>query len=105
MTKDDIIKLAREAGVLVDRASWIHAGAVLVDGRKSIDKQLKRFATLIAAHKAEVITAEAYRCGYEAGVVAERERAEERVTDLFADMKTPYLPDIIAAITRARGTT
>jgi hypothetical protein len=32
----------------------------------------------------------------------EREQAEERVTDLFADMETPYLPDIIAAI-RARG--
>ena len=34
----------------------------------------------------------------------EREQAEERVTDLFADMETPYLPDIIAAI-RARGNT
>jgi hypothetical protein len=32
----------------------------------------------------------------------EREQAEERVTDLFADMETPYLPDIIKAI-RARG--
>ena len=35
-------------------------------------------------------------------VAAEREAAEERVTDLFADMETPYLPDISAAI-RARG--
>jgi hypothetical protein len=34
----------------------------------------------------------------------EREQAEERVTDLFTDMETPYLPDIIAAI-RARGNT
>ena len=32
----------------------------------------------------------------------EREQAEELVTDLFADMKTPYLFDIVAAI-RARG--
>lgn len=32
----------------------------------------------------------------------EREQAEERVTDLFADMETPYLPDIIKVI-RARG--
>jgi hypothetical protein len=30
-----------------------------------------------------------------------REAAEERVTDLFTDMETPYLPDIVAAI-RAR---
>jgi hypothetical protein len=34
----------------------------------------------------------------------ERDQAEERVTDLFADMETPYLPDIIKAI-RARGNT
>jgi RecG-like helicase len=38
----------------------------------------------------------------EQAMQAEREAAEERVTDLFADMETPYLPDIIAAI-RARG--
>ena len=73
MTQDDITKLAKAAGFLVDGDSWIHAGAVLVDGRKSIDKQLKNFADLIAAHKAEVITAEAYRCGVEAGTAAERE--------------------------------
>ncbi len=38
----------------------------------------------------------------EQAMQVEREAAEERVTDLFADMETPYLPDIIAAI-RARG--
>ena len=32
----------------------------------------------------------------------EREQAEERVTDLFANMETPYLPDITDAI-RARS--
>ena len=73
MTKDEIIKLAREAGFVVDGDSWVHAGAVLIDGRKSIDKQLKAFADLVAAHKAEVALAEAYRCGHEAGAVAERE--------------------------------
>jgi hypothetical protein len=31
---------------------------------------------------------------------AEREAAEERVVDLFTDMETPYLPDIVAAIRR-----
>jgi hypothetical protein len=55
MTTDDIMKLAREAGFLIDGDSWIHAGAVLVDGRKSIDKQLKRFAALVAAHEREAI--------------------------------------------------
>ena len=67
MTKDDIIRMAREAGFVVDGDSWIHAGSVLIDGRKSIDKQLKDFANLVAAHKAEIALAEAYRCGVEAG--------------------------------------
>jgi hypothetical protein len=53
MTQDDLIKLAREAGFLVDGDSWIHAGSVLVDGRKSIDEQLKRFAHLVAAAERE----------------------------------------------------
>ena len=59
MTKDDIIQMAREAGFYMENSAVIRA---------AID-----FANLVAAHKAEVITAEAYRCGYEAGVVAERE--------------------------------
>jgi hypothetical protein len=33
----------------------------------------------------------------------QREAAEERVVELFTDMETPYLPDIVKAI-RARGT-
>ena len=54
MTKDDITKLAREAGFegMTDHPA------------------LMRFANLIAAHKAEVITAEAYRCGYRSGMEA-----------------------------------
>jgi hypothetical protein len=35
---------------------------------------------------------------------AERKAAEERVADLFADMETPYLPDIINAIRNERYT-
>ena len=73
----DIIRMAREAGFKIDGDSWIHAGVVLVDGRKSIDKQLKNFAALVAAHKAEVALAEAYRCGVEAGAAAEREACAE----------------------------
>jgi ribosomal protein L12E/L44/L45/RPP1/RPP2 len=53
MTKDDIRKLAREAGFKIDGDSWIHAGVVLVDGRKSIDEQLKRFAALVASAERE----------------------------------------------------
>ena len=58
MTKDDIMKLARKAGL------YTH---------KDVQPEILAFANLVAAHKAEVITAEAYRCGVEAGTVAERE--------------------------------
>jgi hypothetical protein len=70
--------MAREAGIIDfrDAFSEQHIQAVLED--------LKAFEALVRAD--------------------EREQAEERVTDLFADMETPYLPDIIAAI-RARGNT
>jgi hypothetical protein len=103
MTKDDIIKLAKAAGFLVDGDSWIHAGAVLIDGRKSIDKQLKNFAALVAAHKAEVALAEAYRCGYKDGMKA-HERNQELLKAL-KDMGARYgLTDVAReAIANAEG--
>ena len=57
MTQNDIMKLALESGFVVDGDSWIHAGAVLIDGRKSIDKQLKAFANLVAAAEREACAA------------------------------------------------
>lgn len=51
---------------------------------KEVQPELERFAALVAEK--------------------EREAAEDRVVDLFADMETPYLPDITRAI-RARGNT
>jgi len=93
MTQDDIIRMAREAGFSIDGNSWIHAGAVLVDGRKSIDEHLKRFAALVAAHKAEVALAEAYRCGVEAGAAAERKPlTDEQVKELLL-IAPVYAPD------------
>ena len=58
MTKNDIIKLAREAG-LADANGVVHAAY-----------QLEAFANLVSAHKAEIALAEAYRCGYAAGMEA-----------------------------------
>ena len=85
MNKDEIIRMALESGFVVDGDSWIHAGAVLIDGRKSIDKQLKNFAALVAA--------------------AEREDCAELCDDLDDD-----LPDGLAGwqygeAIRARGNT
>ena len=58
MTDNDIIRMAQEAGPLT---------------QGPFDAWCKRFANLVAAHKTKVALAEAYRCGYEAGAVAERE--------------------------------
>jgi hypothetical protein len=55
MTDDDIMQAAQKAGPLT---------------QGPFDKWCKRFAALVAAHKAEVITAEAYRCGYRGGMEA-----------------------------------
>ena len=104
MTQDDITRMAREAGFLVDGDSWIHAGAVLIDGRKSIDKQLKNFAALVAAHKAEVALAEAYRCGVEAGAAAEREACAKLCDDLDDDIVDGLAGWQYGEAIRARGT-
>ena len=64
---DDIIRMAREAGF--ERVVAIHS-----DGSKTVTvapvPELERFAALVAAHKAEVALAEAYRCGYKDGMKA-----------------------------------
>ena len=86
MTKDDIIKLAREAGFegMTDHPA------------------LMRFANLVAAHKAEVALAEAYRCGYEAGAAAEREACAKVCEGrLLEGLNFEGCADAI----RARGTT
>jgi len=52
MTKDDIIRMAREVESEVGFQWCVNF------------IELERFAALVAAHKAEVALAEAYRCGY-----------------------------------------
>ena len=59
-----------------------------------------RFANLVAAHKAEVITAEAYRCGYEAGAVEEREACAK-----LCEAQDEYGCQQYADAIRARGNT
>jgi hypothetical protein len=85
MTKNDIIRMARVAGVRDD-------GHRFEFGEY---KYFQRFAALVAAHKAEVITAEAYRCGYKDGTKAAAVICEN------VD-KSTHPADLAAAI-RARG--
>jgi len=72
MTKDEIIEMAKRVVGNYEHASYW----------PFFTEELQHFAKLVAAK--------------------EREAAEERVVDLFTDMETPYLPDIIKAI-RVRG--
>ena len=101
MTKDDIIKLAKEAG-LTKGQHW--------NKQNMTTAFMSDFANLVAAHKAEVITAEAYRSGYEAGVVAEREACakmcESQEYEYWRDTEDQdFTPQDCADAIRARGTT
>ena len=49
MNTEEIIEMARQAGFTIDGDSWIHAGKVMIDGRKSIDHLLEAFAKLVDA--------------------------------------------------------
>ena len=71
MTKDEIIRMAREV----------------------VEKEL------VAAAKTEVVFAEAYRCGYAAGAVAEREACAA----MFDDRNV--WDEEVGERIRARGTT
>ena len=99
MTKDDILRLAREAGltvVLEEHASEYGNGTL----ENTSYPELERFANLVAAHKAEVITAEAYRCGYKDGMAAAAVICENLPMQQDRDVR-----DECAAAIRARGTT
>jgi len=104
MTKADIIRMAREAGF--NASNGFSALIVRHSNGSWIDvaDDLERFAALVAAHKAEVALAEAYRCGYEAGVVAERE-ACAKVIEAYPEWIGNKAKQEIAAAIRARGTT
>ena len=96
MTKADIIKLAREAGF-----NWpeIHT--------TTIEERLERFANLVAAHKAEVALAEAYRCGYKDGMEAAAVICEN-VAGKYQhahNASSENIADECADAIRARGTT
>lgn len=87
MNKDDIMKLALESGfakILDEHASEYRNFTFELS--QDHYPELERFISLIAAHKAEVITAEAYRCGHEAAA-AELRRLHESNIELLEALK------------------
>ena len=85
MTQDDIIRMAREAGLFT---------------HKEVQPELIAFANLVAAAKAEVALAEAYRCGYKDGMEASAVICENLSVQQDRDVR-----DECAAAIRARGNT
>ena len=84
MTKDEIIRMAWEAGVVID-------------GNNSGEDSLLYFANLIAAHKTEIALAEAYRCGYTDGMKTAAVICENLAVQQEVDVR-----DQCAAAIRAR---
>ena len=71
MNQEQVLAWAREAGFSIKTVNSIDGDEVF--WFTNITDMLERFATLVAANKAEIAIAEAYRCGYEAGAAHERE--------------------------------
>ena len=89
MTDDDIMKLALDSGPLT---------------QGPFKEWCKRFAALVAAHKTKVALAEAYRCGYESGAVAEREACADIVDNADTPDCGGWNALGISRAIRARGT-
>ena len=106
MTKDDTMKLALESGfakILDEHASEYRNFTFELSQDQY--PELGRFVNLIAAHKAEVALAEAYRCGHEAGAVAEREACADIVDNADTPDCGGWNALGISRAIRARGTT
>ena len=53
MNKEDIIRMAREAGFVVDEVSQQHQPNCIFHTHYLVDELLERFAALVAAHERE----------------------------------------------------
>jgi RNA-splicing ligase RtcB len=88
MTKDEIIKLAREAGIDVSLYDMGAASCVFSEGCHGVARdEFQRFA----------------RACYEAGRTVEREECAKVAEDLFASTGRTFDHRAIAAAIRARG--
>jgi hypothetical protein len=107
MTKDDIMRMAREAGFNASNGFSAlivrHSNGSWIDVADDLD----RFANLVAAHKAEVALAEAYRCGYKDGMEAAAVICENVAWKYqhAHNASSENIADECADAIRARGTT
>lgn len=101
MTRDEIIRMAREAGIIPDSPYLVpHEGH---------QQGLERFSALVAAAERErraFEIAECYRCGWDGGVKAEREACAEvceAQIEEWIDDRPRYAVSECAAAIRARS--
>jgi hypothetical protein len=76
MTRDDIIRMAQEAGFNVEQGFLLRV--------TGIDEDLERFAALVAAAAVRETSAE-YRLGWNDGAMMEREECAKVCEQLDAD--------------------
>lgn len=100
MTREDILRMAREAGIDV----WWDSGN---EHRERLQEHLERFAALVAAHTLSNIDPSkfmSYQEAYEAGQFAERE-ACAKLCDDWTKANYVYVNGAVqcAAAIRARG--
>lgn len=94
MNRDDIIRMAREAGF---SQPWT--------APKEIQKRLERFAALIIQHKAldQLTAVGQYEEGFEDGAKAEREECAKFIENEYVrQFEEPWRQNLAKAI-RARG--
>ena len=102
--KEDIIKLAREAGFVVDEKAQQHQPNCIFHTHYMVDELLERFAALVAKHTLANIDPSSFMSwqeGHEAGRLAERE-ACARVCESEGERIDASWMSCAAAI-RARG--
>jgi hypothetical protein len=92
MTRDDIIRMAREAGAMFEHMSWVE---------RDLFPVFARFAALVAAAAVRETSAE-YRLGWNDGAMMERE-ACAKLCEEYDDGRHANRADLCADAIRARG--
>jgi hypothetical protein len=105
MTRDDIIRMAREACDTDKVDAWSNGFWTITQ------EEIERFAALVAAAEREAMQerrafelAESYRCGWDGGAAAEREACAKVCEDIDTEYDgEDVLATWCAAEIRARG--
>lgn len=100
MSREDLVKWAREAGFMFCEESYKHRPNCLFYGGYAVDEQLERFAALVRADERNRTWTQEHWTEYERSIAAaEREACAKVCEDLHPGLATRRAAEII----RARG--